>query len=237
MKFLHLIFFVFAFYFCLPAQNKADNVCSFCLDSPIVKDHEGNVYRTVKIGSQCWMAENMRCKSSPTGKIWRRDPSFTSSQPLYSAYYANPIIQRYGILYNWAAAMDVYDNHYKSSKPELYHRGICPLGWHIPNISEWETLFHNLGGTGIAGEKMKAISQLWEPYTVNLRDIGGFEAVPAGSYTEDGYRYSTQQALFWTSTPFNKIEAWCAIIYDFKTDIYNYLDYKCYGHSVRCVKD
>lgn len=236
MRFVLAVSFFILAYTCLPAQNEADSAFFFCPEAPVVKDHEGNVYSTVKIGRQCWMAENMRCTTSPTGKTWLKNPSFSISNPLFAAYYAVPVIQRYGLLYNWAAAMDTYDNQHKA-KGGLNHRGICPLGWHLPDISEWETLFAYLGGTGIAGEKMKAMSQLWEPYTANLRDVGGFNATPAGSYTEDGYRYSTQQALFWSATPFNKIESWCAIIYDFKTEIYNYLDYKCYGHSVRCVKD
>lgn len=237
MKFNPFVILFLTITLYLSGQTEPGRMYMFCHSEPTVKDHEGNIYRTVQIGSQCWMAENMRCTTSPTGKTWLHNPSFTASHPLYAAYYANPIIERYGILYNWAAAMDIYDNHHKNTKGDTYHRGICPAGWHLPNSKEWEQLFDELGGNHVAGELMKSSSQLWEPYAVTIRDVGGFDATPAGAYTEDGYRYSTMQALFWSSTSFSKSQAWCAIIYDFKSEIYNYLDYKCYGHSVRCVKD
>lgn len=210
---------------------------SFCPNSPIVKDHEGNVYRTVQIGTQCWMAENMRCKSSPTGNFWMQNPVFSAAQPMYSAYYATPTEEKYGLLYNWAAAMDINFKNQSQKSAFKNQRGICPLGWHIPNISEWEELFSTLGGNSIAGESMKATSMSWEPQSVYRRNIGGFDATPAGAYTENGYKYYGLNAYFWSSISFSRSEAWCAILYDFKSEIYNYLDYKCYGHSVRCIRD
>ena len=148
--------------FILKAQQGAERY-SFCPSAPIAKDHEGNVYRTVQIGSQCWMAENMRCTTSPTGQRWYSNPYFSASQPEYAAYYATPLDARHGILYNWAAAMDLpaHQSHGKAVSGPV--RGICPEGWRLPNNADWDLLFNSLGGHRLAGEMMKAPSQMWDP--------------------------------------------------------------------------
>ena len=132
--------------FTLKAQQGTERY-SFCPSAPIAKDHEGNVYRTVQIGSQCWMAENMRCTTSPTGQRWYSNPYFSASQPEYAAYYATPLDARHGILYNWAAAMDLpaHQSHGKAVSGPV--RGICPEGWRLPNNADWDLLFNSLGGT------------------------------------------------------------------------------------------
>ena len=221
----------------MTAQNESFQFDSFCPSAPIVKDHEGNTYRTVQIGSQCWMAENMRCTSSPSGARWYYNPSFTAAQPEFAAYYASPANPRHGFLYNWAAAMDL-TTHQTSNKPVMHpFRGICPSGWHLPSNEEWSQLFQTLGGHHIAGEAMRAPTQMWEPYYSVDCSKTGFDATPAGAYTENGYQYAGYQTYFWSADNFSSNQAWCCIIYDFKNDCYNYLDYKCYGHSVRCVKN
>lgn len=243
--FLHKVNFtphvlLFFFFTCvsltLSAQQK-DGRYSFCPSAPIVKDHEGNVYRTVQIGSQCWMAENMRCKSSPTGVRWYFNPYFTASQPEYAAYYATPTDLRHGILYNWTAAMDLPAHQNSGKSMTRIVRGICPEGWHLPNNGDWDLLFTTLGGHHVAGEAMRASTQMWEPYYSIDCAKSGFDATPAGAFTENGYQYAGYQTYFWSADNFSRNEAWCCIIYDFKNESYNYLEYKCYGHSVRCVKD
>lgn len=241
MKVLNPLYIIL-FWFCLwmPAVLVAQQDTfpySFCPSAPIVKDHEGNRYRTVQIGTQCWMAENMRCSTSPTGHRWSRNPHFSASQPEFTPYYATPADPRHGILYNWAAAMDM-SAHQNSSKAIVGPvRGICPDGWRLPNNEDWDRLFCTLGGHKVAGENMKAPSHMWDPYYSILRDKTGFDAVPAGTYTENGNQSYGLQAYFWCADNFSRSEAWCCILYDFKNDGYSYLDYKCYGHSVRCVKE
>ena len=231
-----LLICVMGFPFTMRAQDAFRY--SFCPEAPVVRDHEGNLYRTVQIGSQCWMAENMRCTSSPSGHKWYRNPYFSASQPEYAAYYATPMDPRHGILYNWAAAMDLSAHQSSSGKATAGRvRGICPEGWRLPNNEDWDQLFSTLGGHKIAGEKMKEPSQMWDPYYSILRDNTGFDAVPAGSYTEKGLQDYGLQTYFWCADNFSRTEAWCCILYDYKNDGYSYLDYKCYGHSVRCVKD
>ena len=220
----------------LMAQQEAKTY-SFCPSSPVVKDHEGNMYRTVQIGTQCWMAENMRCTTSPSGHKWHSNPYFTAAQPDYAAYFATPADLRHGILYNWTAAVDLPAHQNNSRSVAMPVRGICPQGWHLPSTDEWDLLFNTLGGKKVAGEMMKAPSQQWDPYLSIHRENSGFDAIPSGSYTEDGHKYVGMQSYFWSAENFNRSQAWCCILYDFKNEGYNYLDYKCYGHSVRCLKD
>ncbi len=234
--FLLLVFSIIGFHYSSWAQTANYPFFSYCESSPTVTDHEGNRYRTVQIGSQCWMAENMRCTTSPTGKKWLYNPQFSAAQPQYSAYYASTAVARFGMLYNWAAALDLSGQH--NTRPAGKSvRGICPEGWHLPNNEEWSLLFNKLGGHSVAGEKMKMPTQLWQPHLIIPKDTIGFDAEPAGSYTENGNQNAGFQACFWSSDNFSRDEAWCCIVYDYKNEGYDYLDYKCYGHSVRCVKD
>jgi len=221
---------------CLLAQDTVKTY-SYCPSAPVAKDHEGNIYRTVQIGSLCWMAENMRCTTSPSGHRWLSNPTFSSTEPEYDAFYATPLDPRHGMFYNWAAALDL-PNHQLNAKPFSGPvRGICPAGWRLPNLEDWDRLFSELGGHRVAGEMMKSPSKMWDPYFSILRDVSGFDAIPAGAYTENKHQYYGRQTFFWCTDNFSRNQAWCCILYDFKNEGYNYLNYKCYGLSVRCVKD
>ena len=133
-----------------------------CLGTPTVRDHEGNVYNTVKIGNQCWTRENMRCTTSPsTGTvILGSSPnisSFTGKQANYVNLDPNNTAT-YGLLYNWNAAVDTFNTSF--SETDINHnsanafsvtfsghrRGICPQGWHVPSDAEWTELCNYLMG-------------------------------------------------------------------------------------------
>jgi clan AA aspartic protease (TIGR02281 family) len=114
-------------------------------DSNIVQDIDGNSYKTVKIGTQVWMSENLRARSFANGdeisnekddKVWS---SLVSSA---WAYYNNLIDNKsaHGKIYNWRAATD--------------GRNVCPVGWHLPSDSEWEALINYLGGEVTALKKL-----------------------------------------------------------------------------------
>lgn len=132
-----------------------------CPGMPTVTDHEGNVYGTVQIGSQCWTKENMRCYTSPSTGSNLVSSKFFASQVSKSATYPDKNesnVATYGVLYNWCAAMDIYNQaigcpeitdsismrQYMDSIFEFtandYHRGICPPGWHIPSDADWAQL-------------------------------------------------------------------------------------------------
>ena len=128
-----------------------------CLFTPTVTDHENNVYNTVQIGTQCWMKENMRCKTSPKGKLLAGDtnrvPNYywadtTTTHPGYdkfvTPYYYDNIhsvipFEIRGLLYNWVGALDTVLLSPTEASFEN-RRGICPEGWHIPSAKEWEIL-------------------------------------------------------------------------------------------------
>ena len=208
-----------------------------CEGTPVVEDHEGNVYGTVQFGSQCWMAENMRCITSPSGKSWVHNPVFSLDYPVFKSYYITIRNSSYGNLYNWSAAMDLNINEYSFfSSNGKHHRGICPKGWHLPSNDEWMLLLENLGGSNKAGAVMKSSTAHWiQP--VRAEHLSGFDAIPAGIYTEEGLRHTGNYAYFWSSTTYDRQNAWGCGLFSYNSDCYNILDYKCYGRSVRCVKD
>lgn len=132
-------------------------------DCGTVSDHEGNRYKTVRIGTQCWMAENMRCKTSPsTGANILECPAVGYSYSGKKAYYYedNPgyATEGYGLLYNWCASVDTFNvslgetstnTSYDQTSSAIFagnRRGICPEGWHIPSDSEWDTLIRYVSG-------------------------------------------------------------------------------------------
>ncbi len=202
-----------------------------------VRDHQGNSYRTVLIGQQCWMAENMRCTTSPTGKSWRHSPSYTIYNPEFDSYYVIPQNPQYGILYNWSAAMDFSGNDW-FDRPALHnHRGICPVGWHLPTTQEWSTLWETLGGNEVAGAKMKGAKNLWKDPSSVSESSNTFNALPAGQFTEEGQKDVGKTGLFWSSSALDELFAWQCGVFNHKSDSYSCMEYKCYGCSVRCLKD
>ena len=123
-----------------------------CPDMPTVTDHEGNVYHTVQIGSQCWTKENMRCETSPrTGQRFVNDSYAYDSQNKYfytesGAYWPNHdsvgnMGNDLGLLYSWEVALDTVGSEGEwCADTNGHYRGICPEGWHVPSYYEWLAL-------------------------------------------------------------------------------------------------
>ncbi len=142
-------------------------------------------------------------------------------------YYNNDASNNavYGKLYNWYAVAD--------------SRGLCPTGWHVPTVAEWTALSDHLGGSNVAGGKMKATgTQYWRSPNVGATNESGFTALPGGSrflggsFLDQGY-----YAYFWSSSEDSSDVAW-----------YRGLGYvfsglgrgnygKRVGFSVRCLRD
>ena len=135
-----------------------------CPGMPTVTDHEGHVYNTVQIGSQCWTKENMRCSTSPsTGHNLFNNPFDTLTYSGKMAWFVNDdpsTAATYGLLYNWNAAVDLWNRDYGETEiinmpldtmicgnfPEASgRRGICPLGWHVPSEGEWTQMLNYVG--------------------------------------------------------------------------------------------
>ena len=208
---------------------------------------DGKTYRTVKIGDQVWMAENLNY--AYTGVPYKYG-SYTSDSTSW-CYGNDPAnCDTYGRLYTWAAAMDSVGKWSTNGKgcgynvtcsPTYPVRGVCPEGWHLPDTTEWKTLFTAVGGKSTAGTALKSTSGWKNDYggeSGNGTDAFAFSALPAGYGDYDGdYNGGGYDAYFWSSTEYFSYDA-----YDMYLSYINglaglgYGD-KYYGFSVRCLKD
>ena len=135
-----------------------------CPAAPTVTDHEGNMYATVQIGSQCWMRDNLRTTTSPNTGTYLIPAAgttytYTGKQARWynndSTTYAP---MNYGLLYNWNAAVDTFNTTYGETSVNTnysnavsvsftsHRQGICPVGWHLPSDAEWTQLTNYVGG-------------------------------------------------------------------------------------------
>lgn len=169
-----------------------------------VTDICGIKYNYVKIGTQIWMAENMRCNKYDTESERKGETirELTSAMS-YKAYYFDDskVTKEYGYLYNWAAVVGLTDE--EATKTSHYpfesnRQGICPNGWHVPTAAEWDVLAGYIGSEG--GKKLKSSSGWLNDD--NGTDAYSFTALPAGSHaygTE--VQYVGEYAKFWTASP------------------------------------
>ena len=218
-----------------PCKTDSTDTCEY---GELVDDRDGLFYKTVKIGDQVWMAENLNyAYLQPTDEL--DSSSFCYND---SAEYC----EKYGRLYTWGVAMDSSGTWSSNGKgcgycaectPAYPVRGVCPEGWHLPSIDEWYTLFLAVGDSTLFGVKLKSTSG-WRDGG-NGTDAFGFSALPAG-YMRGNPIYSADSscAHFWSSTTHgdNYME-YAQLCYD--TDVaYQVIATSKYeGKSVRCVKD
>jgi uncharacterized protein (TIGR02145 family) len=212
-----------------PCKTDSTDTCEY---GELIDDRDGQTYKTVKIGDQVWMAENLNyAYLQPTEEL--DSSSFCYND---SAEYC----EKYGRLYTWVAA-------------EM----ACPEGWHLPTETEWKNLFTAVGGSSTAGSKLKSAFG-WNDYkdkSGNGTDAFGFSALPAGSAecvisVRDGYDdefvcgaygHEGYSAFFWIFTEENSysmglfmqlsyLDDDAGLYYRSKKD-YNY------RYSVRCLQD
>jgi uncharacterized protein (TIGR02145 family) len=153
-----------------------------------VTDYDGNVYRTVKIGNQIWMAENLR------------STHYGDGTPIESFCYNNDTTygKQYGRLYRWAAAMR---NGATSNSNPSRVQGASPVGWHLPSDAEWQQLISTLGGSTVAGGKLKTTDTLsWLSPNTGATNESKFNALPAGFYrVDDVFMAMRERAIFMTA--------------------------------------
>ena len=191
-----------------------------------VTDIDGNEYYTVLIGTQEWMAENLKVTRYRNGDPLPNitDAAQWAANTSIGAWcaYDNDITNKasLGLLYNHFAIED--------------NRGVCPAGWHVPSKVEWDNLINYLGGAEEAWRKLYRSSS-----NVNADNSSGFNAITVGGRSLQGTFYGKDQLTgFWTITRvdfFNKY-------YNFYIDLYSgnsgFSDTQpCYGYSIRCIKD
>ena len=211
----------------------------------LVDHRDGQTYKTVKIGSQNWMAENLRFKSPNSFCYNNADSNCT----------------KYGRLYLWTAALDsvrLYKDddedcgYCKPCPPKFPLRGVCPKGWHIPTETEWETLFETVKPGTTSGLALKSETG-WtrcdydhRPFERVCRSAGngydyfGFSALPAGHWNKDGGKGIGESAMFWSSTGYYKSSPnYMSLRADKEYPDFEHCggDYKNDGMSVRCVED
>lgn len=205
-------------------------------------DIDGNEYKTVKIGNQWWMAENLKTPHYADGTeitLVQDSASWNVLTEIDKAYcyYENSSdnINAYGLLYNWAAAMN--GNESSNLNPSLI-QGVCPDGWHLPSVDEWTTLIDNLGGIYVAGGKLKESSTLyWNNPNTGATNESGFCALPGGGRYYGKFSGLNNFASFWSTTEFNQYITWYrGVNYDNTRMNTNFYDKKA-GFSVRCLKD
>ena len=203
-----------------------------CEYGTVTDERDGQIYKTVKIGDQEWMAENLNLVT---------DDSYCYND---SAEYCS----KYGRLYLWKTAMDSAGTWSTNGKgcgysgdcsPTYPVRGLCPKGWHLPTKDEFDTLLVAVGGQFTAGTMLRSTSG-WnddEGKIYNGSDAYGFSALPAGIKVIDKYETEGCVADFWTSN-----EGYGNNVYILDLECgYDIASvraiYNCIGLSVRCLKD
>ena len=188
-----------------------------------VTDIDGNVYNTVKIGTQIWMVENLKVKHYRNGdpipniidEQW--DNLTTGAYCIYDDNDDN--FSSYGLLYNWYAVND--------------NREICPEGWHVPTYDEWETLAG-------AGQGLKETGTAhWESPNTCAPNTSGFTALPGGNCGYDGsFNALGEYGYWWTADEENAENAWLSIMFHSNPGLSGWINAdKWVGSSIRCIKD
>ena len=213
--------------------------------SPTVRDIDGNIYPIVKIGNQWWMAENLRtthyANGDPIATNLNNDDWFTTDMGAYAIYSHTrdgvegietdeEMLAAYGALYNWHAVKDP--------------RRICPKGWHVPTLEEWQILLDYLEVDRI-GTELKSTRIAPDPHprwnsscgSSHATNEAGFSAFPAGyRYQAGPFEDFGRIAFWWTSTKAESGVAWDIFINC--SDQCTYSDTpRNNGFSVRCVMD
>lgn len=184
----------------------------------------GRVYRTVTINGVTWLAENLDYKFSGCGIGGSGSPS-TPNAWYYNndeATYGIDGTRKCGLLYNWHAVKLLNDN-----RSELIP------GWHVPTNDEWTALANAVGGTSVAGTRLKAANIDWATSWGGTDDYG-FEALPAGRYS-GSFAYLGGRAYFHTSIQYDSNNAYFVDLTSNSLGIY--AEAKNFGMSVRLVKD
>ncbi|NQT61351.1 MAG: fibrobacter succinogenes major paralogous domain-containing protein [Candidatus Marinimicrobia bacterium] len=222
----------------LEADNPALDISE---QSPDVLDVDGNTYRTIKIGSQTWMAENLRVTHYRDGTpipLLVQYKDWTSAQTGAMAAYDQK--DPYGLLYNWYAVTD--------------RGGLSPDGWHIPSDAEWTALEQTLGmnafetqrtgayrGNGVGG-KLSGASEHWEHGALTEDHQFAsteFSALPGGfrGYLNGSFSGWGNSAFFWSSSAIHAGSAWYRSLNYKHSGVYRDHASKQVGLTVRCIKD
>jgi len=209
------------------ASNTSDYsaTVTISITEPMV-DYDGNVYQTIIIGDQEWMAENLKVTHYRDGTAITNVTDNGAWAALTTEAYcifnnnASNEVDTYGALYNWYAVTDAHN--------------LAPEGWHVPTDEEWTELENYLGAN--AGDKLKSTSGWYD--NGNGTDDYGFTALPGGYRSNYGYyNFLGFYGSFWSSTESNSYYAlYRRLVYD-NSSVGRHNNSKKYGFSIRCIRD
>ena len=187
---------------------------------------------TIQIGIQKWMTQNLNTSFYRNGDTIPYVTDATAWAGLTTGawcYYNNDPAngEIYGKLYNWYAVKD------------STHGGLAPLGWHIPTDAEWTTLTTTLGGTSVAGGKMKmAGTTKWTTPNTGATNSSGFAGLPGGyRYFNGTFSSIGYNGIWWSSTEVSATNAWFRYLGYSDSNVDRFDDGKTNGFSVRCLRD
>jgi uncharacterized protein (TIGR02145 family) len=207
------------------------NVHNSTLTYGSMTDQDGNVYKTLVIVTQEWMVENLRARTYRNGVVIPEVTDAatwggltTGASCWYnndSATYACP----FGRLYNWYAVAS--------------SNNVCPTGWHVPTDAEWTTLENQLGGSSIAGGKMKSTGTLyWQSPNTSADNSSGFSGLAGGSRNNNGaFGNFGYDGYWWSSSENNTYSALSRLMNYNNGNTYSTNANKSVGFSVRCMRD
>ena len=214
------------------------NINFTCVGTPIgkfsdcIKDVDGNTYKTVTIGTQTWMAENLKTSKYNDGTSIPNVTDAKQWTELTTGAWCNynnsdSLGKIYGKLYNWFAVSPTTNGN----------KNVCPSGWHVPSVNEINILREYLGGESLAGITMKEIGFLnWNSPNEFASNTSLFTAIPCGGRVHDGiYGGIGVSYCFWSSTMEN--QAWSYYLNYKDDDLSDSYTYLSNGFSIRCIKD
>ena len=186
---------------------------------------DGETYRTIQIGNQIWMAENLRYKAEGS----------------YAPDNEESNVKKFGRLYTWTTALDIPAEYCEQSTAkdiEMYnkirdknYRGIAPEGFHIPSNKEWEQLLSNLDAKS-NGRELRSKCNWRKPGS----DSFGFFVLPAGYRFDNGnFCRFGKRARFWSKDEYGKANAFRLSLTNSTIDIEGV--YRSDALSIRCVKN
>ena len=192
---------------------------------------DNKIYKTIKIGSQTWMAENLNYQGDGyLGLCYGDKPREQIRKP--------ENCDKYGRLYDWSEAMglDSEFNKKKFSNSEERVQGVCPEGWHLPSYDEWNGLMLFVGGEYIAGKRLRA-REGWDNNS-NGTDDYGFAALPGGEGSSNfTYRSMGRFVYWWSATESNTSSARTLNMDNNSVRLRPDSDYKTTLSYIRCIRD
>jgi len=192
-----------------------------------IADIDGNMYKTVIIGTQTWMAENLRTSRLHDGTAitYAEKNALWATSPMAYCWYDNDTAYKssYGAIYNWQT---------------INSKKLCPAGWHVASETDWLILMDQAGGKSLAGGKLKESGTThWVSPNTGATNESGFSALPGGGRANIGFFKIGTTGFWWTSST-SGMGVPRYVTLKSNNEKLSFAEYNAsYGFSVRCIKD